>query len=143
MKNIGIWMDQEKAHIITVKDNGENMNTIFSNIENFRIHGGSGTRLKGGPQDVVHDSKYLEREKHQFRAYFAEIVPFIKDADKIVIFGPAEAREKFSKELKNNHKDLSNKIEGVFKADSMTENQTKALIRDYYKDKIKPNITIR
>ncbi|GAA4272857.1 hypothetical protein U6A24_06210 [Aquimarina gracilis] len=133
MKNIGIWIDKEKAHIIHVKDDGEDMTTIQSNIENFRIHGGSGTRLKGGPQDVVQDSRYLEREKNQFRVYFSELVPYIKDADKVAIFGPAEAGEKFNKELQENYKDIFNKVEGVFRADSMTDNQTKALVRDYFK----------
>ena len=133
MKNIGIWMDKEKAHIIDVKDDGEDMTTIQSNIENYRIHGGSGTRLKGGPQDVVQDSKYLEREKNQFRVYFSELVPYLKDAHKVAIFGPAEAGEKFNKELQENYKDIFNKVEGVFKADSMTDNQTKALVRDYFK----------
>ncbi len=133
MKNIGIWMDKEKAHVIELKNDGETMTTVPSNIENYRIHGGSGTRLKGGPQDVVQDSRYLEREKHQFRTYFNELIPHIKDADKVAIFGPAEAGEKFNKELQENHKDIFKKIEGVFKADSMTDNQTKALVRDHFK----------
>ncbi len=132
-KNIGIWMDKEKAHIITVNEDGEDMITILSNIEDFRIHGGSGTRFKGGPQDVVHDSKFLEREKHQFRNYFAEIIPLIKDADSIVIFGPAQAGEKFYTELKENNKDISMKVKDVLKADSMSDNQTKALVREYFK----------
>ncbi|MBQ4820944.1 hypothetical protein [Aquimarina sp. MMG016] len=133
MKTIGIWMDKEKAYIIEVKEVGEKMITIPSEIEDFRIHGGSGTRLKGGPQDVVQDSKYLEREKNQFKAYFKEIIPFIKDADKLVIFGPAEAGEKFVKELNENYKEIHQKLDGLFKADSMTENQTRALVRDYFK----------
>lgn len=133
MKNIGIWMDKEKAYIITIKEEGEDVVTIPSNIETFRIHGGSGTRLKGGPQDVVQDSKYLEREKHQFKAYFKELVSYVKDVDKLAIFGPAEAGEKFKKELELNYEDIAAKLEGVFKADSMTENQTKALVRDYFK----------
>jgi stalled ribosome rescue protein Dom34 len=131
MKHIGIWIDKEKAHIISIKEE-EDMITIPSEIENFRIHGGSGTRLKGGPQDVVHDSKYLEREKHQFKAYFTKIIPYIKDADKIVIYGPAETREKFGKELTTNYKDIGKKVIDVLKADSMTDNQTKALIRSYF-----------
>ncbi len=134
MKNIGIWMDKEKAYVITVHENGEEMTTITSNIENFRIHGGSGTRLKGGPQDVVHDSKYLEREKRQFKTYFSEIVLLLNETDNIAIFGPAEAGEKFKKELELYYKNIAQKVKGVFKADSMTENQTRALIRDHFKN---------
>jgi hypothetical protein len=57
MKNIGIWLDKEKAHIVTIENKKETIETILSEVENFRIHGGSGTRLKGGPQDVVQDSR--------------------------------------------------------------------------------------
>ncbi|WP_024768135.1 hypothetical protein [Aquimarina macrocephali] len=133
MKHIGIWIDKEKAHVILVKEDNEDMTTIVSGIENFRIHGGSGTRFKGGPQDVVQDSKYLEREKHQFKAYFKNVASHIKDADKIVIYGPAETGEKFSKELEINYKEISKKVKDVIKADSMTDNQTKALVRSYFK----------
>ncbi|WP_299183841.1 hypothetical protein [uncultured Aquimarina sp.] len=133
MKNVGIWMDKEKAYIINVKENNEEMTTIFSEIEDYRIHGGSGTRMKGGPQDVVQDSKFLEREKHQFKSYFKKIIPLIKNSDTIVIYGPAEAGEKFKKEIDENYGDLSKKVKAVLKSDSLTENQTKALIRDYFK----------
>lgn len=132
MKNIGIWMDKEKAFIINPNKNDKEMITIPSQIETYRIHGGSGTKVKGGPQDVVQDSKYLEREKHQFKAYFKEIASHVKDVDKLVVFGPAEAGEKFKKELGHYYKDLHEKLEGVFKTDSMTANQTKALVRNYF-----------
>ncbi|WP_103069436.1 hypothetical protein [Aquimarina sediminis] len=133
MKYIGIWIDKEKAHVITLKEGGEDMITIMSEIENFRIHGGSGTKVKGGPQDVVQDSKFLEREKHQFKAYFKRVIAYVKEADKIIIYGPAETPEKFNKELIENYKEIGKKVQDVLKADSMTDNQTKALVRTYFK----------
>jgi hypothetical protein len=105
---------------------------VTSDVEHYNIGGGSGTRFKGGPQDVVQDSKYLEREKHQLKRYFESIVPKIIDADALVIFGPAGTNDQLSKELHENHKDLSSKIKGVEKVDSMTKNQVKALIRDFF-----------
>lgn len=128
MKNIGIWIDKEKAYII----NDEAVDKVLSNIENYHVHGGSGTRFKGGPQDVVQDSKYLEREKHQFKTYFKEVISNIKDADNIVIFGPAETGKKLNKELIANYNTISKKVKDVLKADSMTDNETRALIRDYF-----------
>ncbi len=133
MENIGIWLDKEKAHIVTVNNDSITMKTVQSNVENFRIHGGSGTRLKGGPQDVVQDSRYLEREKHQLKAYFKEITSEIKDADSIVIFGPAETYEKLNKELQENYKAISAKVKSRKRVDSMTENQLKALVKDSFK----------
>ena len=133
MKNIGIWLDKEKAHIVSIENGNETMNTLMSGVENYRIHGGSGTRFKGGPQDVVQDSKFLEREKHQLKVYFKELASEIKNADACVIFGPAETKDKLNKELQEKYRDLSLKVQGVNVVDSMTHNQIKAWVRDFFK----------
>ena len=133
MKNSGIWLDKEKAHIVNIENGKEEFITINSNVENFHIGGGFGTRFKGGPQDVVQDSKYLEREKHQLRVYFKKIASQINHADAIVIFGPAETNEKFRKELQLHYKSINEKVRGLVKVDSMTNNQVKALVRDFFK----------
>ena len=132
MKNIGVWLDQEKAHIVRIEKDSETIHTIASEVGNFRVHGGSGTRHKGGPQDVVQDSKYLERKKHQLKNYFKNITLELKDADAILLFGPANTNEKFNKELYENYSDLSKKVKAVKKADTMSENQMKALVRNYF-----------
>jgi len=109
------------------------LRTLCKTVKHYNIHGGSGTRLKGGPQDVVQDSKYLEREKQQLKQYFKAIAFHLKDTNALVIFGPADTNEKFSKELSENYKSLSEKIKDVKKADSMSDNQVKALVRDFFK----------
>jgi len=132
MINTGIWLDKEKAHIVTIDNANEKFETILSNIEHYNIHGGSGTPSKGGPQDVVHDSKYLEREKHQVKTYFENIIDKVKDSSAIVIFGPAQTNERFAKTLHENYNALATKIKAVKKADSMTDNQVKAWVRDFF-----------
>ncbi|CAM1359857.1 conserved hypothetical protein [Tenacibaculum sediminilitoris] len=134
MKNIGVWLDKEKALVITIENGIENMKKIESNIETFHIHGGSGTRFKGGPQDVVQDSKYLEREKHQTKEYFSNLVEEVDKADSLAIFGPAETFEKFKKELETSYKELNAKVKKVQRVDSMTDNQVKALVRDFFEN---------
>ncbi len=133
MKNTGIWLDKEKALIVTLENENETFTTLSSQIEDYRAVGGSGTRFKGGPQDVIQDSKFLEREKHQFKAYFKNIIAEINDADALVIFGPAETSEKFKKEIHDNYSHLNTKVKGVKKADSMTNNQVKAWVKDFFK----------
>jgi hypothetical protein len=133
MKKTGIWLDKEKAHIVSIKDRNETFSTIYSEIENYNVSGGSGTRLKGGPQDVVQDSKYLEREKHQLKAYFKNLASHIEQADEIAIFGPAETFAKFKKELENNYVNINQRVVSVQREDSMTNNQVKALVRDFFK----------
>lgn len=132
MKKTGIWLDKDKALIVTLKDEQESLFEIKSNIEHYHVHGGSGTRFKGGPQDVVQDSKYLEREKHQLRGYFKEIVTYIKDTDELAIFGPAQTYLIFRKELNANYKWLGAKLKGANRVDSMTNNQVRAMVRDFF-----------
>ncbi|WP_396602011.1 hypothetical protein [Algibacter sp. R77976] len=133
IKKTGIWMDKDKAIIVSLYNGDISLNTILSGMEHFHIHGGSGSRTKGGPQDVVHDSKYLEREKHQLKKYFKDVALEIKEAKAIVLFGPAETSTKFNKELSSNYKELSTKVKDIVKADSMTKRQVKAWVKDFYK----------
>lgn len=134
MKKIGIWLDKEKAHIVSLDTNDtENLKTLFSELEFFHPKGGSGTKQKGGPQDVVQDSRYLEREKHQLKKYFHTIAEKVIHADALVLFGPAETNEKLHKELEQSYPQLASKVKKIVKADSMTDNQVKALVRDFYK----------
>lgn len=132
MKNTGIWLDREKAYIVTIDNDIEKFETVQSNIDHYNIHGGSGTSSKGGPQDVVQDSSYLERENHQFHTYFQTIIDKVNDSSAIVIFGPAQTNERLGKTLHENYNALAVKIKAIKKADSMTENQVKAYVRAFY-----------
>ena len=132
MKNVGIWIDKKEAKIVSIEAENQRLDAIVSDIEDFHASGGSGTRLKGGPQDVVQDSKYLEREKHQLAEFFKNIAICIKDADAIVIFGPAQTGEKLHKELLEKHSLFHHKTITIEKADNMTDNQIIAWVKGYY-----------
>lgn len=132
MKNAGIWIDKREAKIVTLEAGSEHLVTILSDIEDFHPSGGSGTRLKGGPQDVVQDSKYLERGKHQLAEFFKEIVISIEGADAIVIFGPAQTGGNLYRELTEKHDLFDNSAIFLEKADKMTDNQIMAWVRNYY-----------
>ena len=132
MKNIGIWLDKEKAYIVILKEGAERMIELQSELEFYRPKGGGRSKQRWGPQDVVQDSRYLEREKHQLKKYFSAIVDKIKDADALVIYGPAETYEKFQKTLQEHHPRLAAKVKEVKRSDSMTENQVMAMIRNYF-----------
>ena len=130
MKNVGVWIDGKKAIIIV---NGQKKE-LLSEVDHFKIHGGSGTKFKGGPQDVVHDSKYLEREKHQLKLYFDRIIAEINTSEALVIFGPGDVNEKFNKEIQANHKALADKVKGVISVNYLTENQIVAWVKDFFEN---------
>lgn len=131
-KHIGIWMDKRIAKIIAGDDGGKLIKTITSEVEEFNPKGGSGSRLKGGPQDVVQDSKYLERELQQLKAYFDRVAEQLPEFDWLVVFGPSQTPGRFYDRLLQQNKGLDGKTIKVEKADSMTENQTIAWVRDYF-----------
>jgi stalled ribosome rescue protein Dom34 len=134
MKNIGIWIDKKNTYIVSLRKGETAFETIFSNVEHYHVKGGSGSKFKGGPQDVVQDSKYLEREKQQLKAYYSDIISKIEKADALAIFGPAESKNKFQKEINEHHKLLSQKVKIVQAADSMTKNQLIAMVKAFYQN---------
>lgn len=68
MKQIGIWLDKQEANVVVLNNGKESMFTIPSELDFFNPKGGARSKTKWGPQDVVQDSKYLEREKHQLKS---------------------------------------------------------------------------
>ncbi len=125
-------MDIKKAHIVILSGGTEKFRTVFSKVETFSPKGGSRSKTRWGPQDVVQDSTYLEREKHQLREYFKTLAKMVEHTDELALFGPADTAEKFRKELDKNYRHLADKVKTVARADSMTNNQIKALVRNFY-----------
>ncbi len=129
MRNKGIWIDKKNAHIISCINNIETVDTIISEIEDFKTNNNV---QKSGAKDVVKDRKNLEREKHYLKAFFKNINSKIEDADNIVIFGPAQTGEKFITELRHINPGILPRIRSTKKADSMTENQMKSWVREFF-----------
>lgn len=97
----GLWLDRRQAIVVSINDLGEFVERIQSDIERkVRLSGGSRTgKTPYGPQQVSVDGKQEERIKRQLRQYFQEIIRRIQDANKILIFGPGEAKTELKKEL--------------------------------------------
>ena len=130
-KQQGVWLDIRNAHIVTIKEGNAQMATIQSEIDEFNPKGGSGTSTPYGSQDSISESSYLERKKQQTRKFFDTIFTRIKDADELVLMGPAEMRVGLEKYLDDTPA-FTCKLMGNESADSMTENQIKAAVKEYF-----------
>lgn len=128
---IGIWLDEDKALVVTPSEETEQLKTIISEIEHYHLHGGSGSSTPYGPQDAVSESKLLERKKHQREVFFEKIIAQLGNTSSIALFGPAETKKELAKALQK-HPAYKEKVVAVETADSMTENQVKALVRDFF-----------
>ena len=129
----GLWIDHRKAVVVSITDDGETIERIESDIERkVRLSGGSRTgKTPYGPQQVSVNGKQEERIKRQLRQYYQEIIRRIQDSNKILIFGPGEAKIELKKEIEKS-KELALKKITVEVADKMTERQIAAVVRQFF-----------
>ncbi len=131
-KNVGIWLDSEKAYIISLIDGREKLERIESNVESrVRYEGEKKSFSRIGGQLVNPQKKKTKRKKQQLQNYFKSILKKTNDAGNIYIFGPAEAKIGLTKEYKK-HKSLQNKVLKVENSDNLTENQMIAQVREVF-----------
>ena len=133
-RNAGVWLDNRKAIIVFVDTAGQSLQQIDSGVEGrVRLSGGSRTRKTPyGPQDVVHDSKRDARHQQNLRKYFREIIRNVATVDKLILFGPGEAKLALMKEIEKSNV-LAPKVVDIQTTDKMTARQIAAYIRAYYK----------
>ena len=125
-KKIGLWVDNREAIIVKLTDKGEQITRIYSEAEKQ-------TRSEGGSRkDGLQTTETIQGRKFdmQLDKYFDDIIAHIRDAAMIQIFGPGEAKDGLLKRLKNN--DLKDRIVKIETADSMTDNQVTAKVREYF-----------
>ncbi|HEY5729901.1 MAG TPA: hypothetical protein VIS72_07605 [Anaerolineales bacterium] len=125
-KKIGLWIDNREAIIVKLTDMGEQITRIYSDGEKqIRFEGGS-------RKDGLQTTETIQGRKfdRQLGKYFDDIITDIRDAEMIHIFGPGKAKDGLLKRMENdNLKELIVKIET---ADSMTDNQVAAKVREYF-----------
>lgn len=131
-RHVGIWADHERAFIVSIKNHEEKIICLESGVGgHFRLSGGSRSSTPYGPQEVSSERKMDERHRHHLRRYYRRIIHTIRDADRVFIFGPGEARTELKKEIKKS-KELSSRIVGLEPADKMTEKQILAKVRAFF-----------
>lgn len=131
-KQTGVWLDKEKAIIINLSEGNHTIKHIESNINIRERIPGEGKKFgRFGSQFLSLENKKKNRVKKQTAKYLKKIVLEIKNSDEIVLFGPAEMKTELKKMIFENNK-ISSKLVAVKTADSMTENQLVAWVKEYY-----------
>jgi hypothetical protein len=125
-KEVGLWIDQREAVLVTITDQGDEMVRINSDIEIDAQF--SGRSRSAGSQDAenMQDRKYTTN----LRRYYDDVIGRIRNADSIWIFGPGEAKGELVKRLES--KNLSQRIVGIETTDKLTEPQIAAKVRHYF-----------
>jgi hypothetical protein len=132
-KNIGIWLDHEKAAIVTMTNGLTAITHLDAETENdnHSLHGASASATHFGHQEVTLERKIERRHREHRHHYYQNIIHQIRDSKKIFIFGPGEAKIELEKEIKKTN-DLSSKIIAIESADKMTDHQIAARVRNVF-----------
>lgn len=143
-KNIGVWLDTEKAYIITIEDSGTKFNKIESEIESrIRFEGETKAYSRFGNQFINPATKITHKRRHQFKHYFENITNCLREAEEIYLFGPAETKVHLAKYISKEAM-LKDRIRKVESEDYLSENQMIACVKkEFSKKPIKVNVRIR
>lgn len=127
----GIWIDEKQAWIAYKKYKQVNLKSIGSIVEPYHLRGGSGSSTPYGPQETVSETGLLRRKKQQLKKYFTRVIEEMLPARRVYIMGPAEAKIGLKKEIEE-MKSLPFQSVVVETADSMTQNQFKAKVKEFF-----------
>jgi hypothetical protein len=143
-KNIGVWLDTEKAYIITIEDSGTKVDKIESEIESrMRFEGETKAYSRFGNQFINPATKITHKRRHQLKHYFENITGLLKEAEEIYLFGPAETKVHLAKHISKEPM-LKERIRKVESEDHLTENQMIACVKkEFSKKPINVNVRIR
>ena len=87
-KQVGVWLDSEKAYIISLFEDRHVMETIESEVESRVRYEGETKSYSGKGGSLVNPSKKkTKRRRHQMDSYILSVLDKLRTAEGIFIFG--------------------------------------------------------
>jgi stalled ribosome rescue protein Dom34 len=121
MKNVGLWIDHEKAFVIVMgSDTTKRLNALAEQ-----------STSPVGSFDISPDNRVDRRRNGHLKTWYKEVMQELVDAENILVLGPGLAKSELVREMKLN-KQLCDKIAAVKSAGTMTEKQMSAKVRDFF-----------
>ena len=123
-KKVGLWIDHNKAVIVSITNNVEERRIITSDMEHY-VRYSSNVPGDGSAEDV-RDRRFW----NHLGEYYDKVIAQIGDAKAIQIFGPGEAKHELKKHLEGGGK-LDN-IVSVDEAERLTYRQVAIKVRERF-----------
>jgi len=114
-KRVGLWLDGNKAVIVSIADNIEARRIITSDMAHYVLY--STTVPGDGSPENIRDRRFW----NHLGEYYDKIIAHIRDAAEIQIFGPEGAKYELQKRLEN--EGLAGHIVSMEDAEKMTDLQ--------------------
>jgi hypothetical protein len=94
-KKVGMWLDRNKAVIVSIANNVEGKRIITSDMENYFLYS---TSVPGdGSPENIRDRRFW----NHLGEYYDKIIEHIRDAVEIQIFGPEGAKYELQRRLES------------------------------------------
>jgi len=118
---LGIWMDNASAHTMTYVND-----SIITEVIHSAFTSQEREESLNKSENLMHN-----KEQQQQGSYYKRLGDIIKNYQKVLIFGPTNAKSELANVLKEDHHFDEIEIE-VKSADKMTEHQMHAFVKDYF-----------
>lgn len=123
-KKVGLWIDHNKAVIVSITNNVEERRIITSDMEHYIRH--SSNVPGDGSAEDVRDRRFW----NHLGEYYDKVIAHIGDAKVIQIFGPGEAKHELQKHLES--EGMLDNIVSVDDAESLTDRQVAKRVRERF-----------
>ncbi len=128
----GVWLDTKKAIVVKLEENDHTFKVIDSGIQTKEREEGETKKFgRFAKQFLSFEKNKQRKQSEQEKKFFKEILKEVANSESLVLFGPSNAKLKLEKEIRSN-KSLKFDFQGAKDADSMTDNQVKAWVTDFY-----------
>jgi len=123
-KKVGLWLDRNKAVIVSIANNIEARRIITSDMEHYVLYS---TVVPGdGSPENLRDRRFW----NHLGEYYDKIIAHIRDAAEIQIFGPEGAKYELQKHLEN--EGLAGRIVSVEEAEKLTDHQIATKVQNRF-----------
>jgi stalled ribosome rescue protein Dom34 len=129
--NAGVWIDHKQAIVVLISDSGQETKKFEADIEQpARPAGSSRSKNKYTRNDFIAEDRRERKLENDRKKVYEEVLVCIRGAHALLILGPGEAKDEFSKYIKA--KKLRGLAVELETADKMTQRQLAAKVSKHF-----------
>jgi hypothetical protein len=120
---VGVWIDHQRAVIVSASERGVTATTLESAIEAHPHY--------SGQQDGGGEKKYEERHGQRLDQYYDEVIDQLGQPEALLIFGPGEAKLELENRISRSKAHAQRTVD-IETTDKLTEPQIVAKVKAHF-----------
>lgn len=121
---VGVWIDHEKAVIVSASEAGVTTMTLESEVEAHPRY--------SGQQDGGGEKKYEERHRQSLVRYYDEVIGRLGQPEALLVFGPGQAKLELNDRLSRSNPPLARAVQ-IETADKLRDAQIVAKVKEHFR----------